>query len=135
MTYILGKWEENHITVGRRGWDTVLPKPYPQHSDPQPGENSKPRDSLQRVKVQTLHQAPQLLVPAPERWAPKISNFENHKDSCLETHKIVTRCEKALKVLCAQIYLPQGQLRSIQPPFQFPKVVKQHTLPSHTQIL
>lgn len=62
-----GKQEGNHMETDIQS----RYKPHSPHSEPQPGENSKPRISPQEEKLWAPHWTPYLSVSAPERGAPK----------------------------------------------------------------
>lgn len=67
----ISKREKSHVEIDRRGWDRVLSKPHHQQNDSQ--------WIMRDLTTWSFSQAPKLLRPAMERWAPKTSGFENHQ--------------------------------------------------------
>ena len=104
-----GKQERNHM---ERDIQSQY-KPLSPHSEPQPEENSKPRISPQEEKLWAPHWTTYLSVPAPERGAPKSSNFESEQGSHPETHRMIASWEHTFKgCMCSALPTPGPSLEA-----------------------
>lgn len=98
--------------MGRRGWDAVLPYPTTLGRPTTRKELKNLEQLLQERRLCPLHQAPQLLRLAPERWSPQNIWLWNPRGASIpETQTSSTNWTAPLKGSCGPTH-PQGQCRS-----------------------